>query len=188
MDNKEKIKKEIYFLKYRKSFMILVGLNIIALIIFGLGIYFITTKEGRIEILSQDVEEIAIKEQKIRIMKKELNRTIVEREKIENLFISSDDIASLLQEIEGLGKDSGVAISFETVSIDNNLDNKLRLNILAQGSFEDIFYLLLLIEQLPIKLLFENITIVKNESKEKEETYAGWEGFFNVSVLSYINE
>ena len=168
----------------KRFFSMLLGLNIIVGLIFALGIYTIIKKDTKVSILAEELEIEAKKDRVLSLMKETLEDTTLERAKLDSYFIENEDIVTLLEEIEILGEVAGVDLSFESVVVDTDVEAALNLQIVTIGSFKDTYYILTLLEVLPVKISFGNISITKTLEKNKEKR-GQWRGSFRVTILSY---
>ena len=168
----------------KRFFIVFLGLTILAGLIFALGIYTIIKKDTKVSILAEELEIEAKKDRVLSLMKETLEDTTLERARLDSYFIENEDIVTLLEDIEILGKIAGVDLSFESVVVDTDMEGALNLQIVTNGSFKDIYYVLTLLEVLPVKVSFGNISITKALEKNKEKR-GQWDGSFRITILSY---
>ncbi len=160
-------------------------LVITALSAYGMALWKIKKNIGEAVNLNLSIAAEAQKEAGIESTRNILRNTAAEREKIEGYFVGSDNIVDFLEKIELMGKKSGVNLSFDSVDIPLDERNVLRLRIGAEGSWEDDFYFLSLLENLPYKMEIEKSTIVKLTKIVSNVKTSYWRGDFTVKLLSF---
>ena len=111
-----------------------------------------------------------------------------EKQQLDMHFAKSSDIVPFLNTIEKLIKDAGTA--GQVVSVDILKDNQgLSIGIKAEGRFENVYKLLMLLENSPYKLemMFVDISKIEGENVgEKSTTAPKWEGIFKLRLISFL--
>lgn len=114
----------------------------------------------------------------------------VNREKLISFFVDNDKIVDFLETIESLGEISGAEVKVKTINeIKKNeqIPAQLRLNVTADGSWNNVYYFMVLLESLPLKLTFDQVQIrkahIRNDTSEETSIDEEWLGVFNFRVL-----
>ncbi len=123
-------------------------------------------------------------------MKRLFNDTKEEREKLDSYFVGAGDVVSFIESIENISSVTRTKISVNNVSVEQTPASKqfeyLVLNASALGSFNNLHWLLSLIEEMPLKIdvvkvVFEEMQSGEGEKgKEKE-----WRMDFTVKALKF---
>ncbi len=113
-----------------------------------------------------------------------------ERNLLEKHFIQSSDIVPFLDMIEKLSVEVGTKA--EIFSVDVAKDNlSLMVEMKAQGSFENIYKLIILLENSPYNLDFVLVDIQNSNSQNvsvgKNNKSQQWIATFKIKLLNFIN-
>ncbi len=160
-------------------------LVIVSLSAYGITVWKINKNIGEAVALGGDIAAEAQKDRSIESIRNILRNTAAEREKIDGYFVKSDNIVDFLEKIELMGKKSGVALSFDSVDIPQNEKNVLRLRIGTEGNWEDSFYFLSLLENLPYKIELEKSALAKISKTVSNVKTFYWRGDFTIRLLSF---
>lgn len=113
-----------------------------------------------------------------------------ERSLLETHFVQSSDVVPFLDTIEKLAKEIGVKAEIVSVDIDKN-SSSLIVEMKAQGSFEIVYKLIMLLEHSPYNLEFVLANIQnqneENVSTNKTNKFQLWTATFQIKVLSFVN-
>lgn len=93
-------------------------------------------------------------------IKKTLETTKGERDILSSYFINSDTVVSFLERIEGYKAITNTEIVITDVDIDEDL-KILNLSLSASGDFQDLYQLLLLLENAPVEFEFQATSFSK---------------------------
>lgn len=162
----------------KKHLLIVVSL---ACAILGLGFSYralMLRLRERTASLQELIREKSVREaevMRLEALKRFVMETEGERARLDGYFIKEKTVADFLNRAELLGRSLGLAT--ETVSLGMR-DSVLRVEVRAEGSFENLLRLSLLLERLPYKLR------VSQALWDASET-GGWTGLFNLDVVSY---
>ena len=157
---------------------------------YGALFYFIQVKISHVSSITTTLEEQAKKGKELEVIQGTIERTKDLQANLDDSFVFSNDIVSTIEKIESLGVHAGVELVFDSVNIKKGATPALLMQIRAGGSFESLFYLLSLIESLPLKLSLERISIDKKQPDVvRPDALAGsWMGLFTISVESFLDE
>lgn len=111
-----------------------------------------------------------------------------ERNALESHFVSEDAVVPFLNYIEGLGK--VVNIKTQIVSVDNNTKDKegpsLMIGVQTQGSFENNYKFLELLENAAYELQFPNVELRRQTALAEDSLSPVWTGNFKLKVISFV--
>lgn len=149
-------------------------------------LYLVYQKNSEVSLLSQELEIAAREENSGIAMKRLLTNTNVEREKLDGYFLKSDTIVSFIESIESLSKLAKVDTSVNNVGIDQGGSKDtfeyVSLSGTAEGSFNNLYWLLSLIESMPMKLEVSKVFVEKMPTDPKSKE-AKWRMVFIVRAL-----
>lgn len=179
------LKKIFLSAKTIRLFAAAIVLSLAGISAYGAVVWNIKKNVSEAEELTLSITVEAQKEASIESIRNILRNTAVEREKIEGYFVSSDNIVDFLEKIELLGKKSGASLSFDSVDIPSDEKNVLRVRIGTEGNWENTFYFLSMIENLPFKIEIEKSSIVKMTKIVSNVKTSYWRGDFTIRLLSF---
>ena len=123
-------------------------------------------------------------------MKRLFDSTKEERKKLDNYFIAKDDTVSFIELVENLSKIAGVKISVNSVSVEQSGPKEqfehVTLNASASGSFSKLYWLLSLLENVPLKLDVTKFVFEESPSQEKGKSKE-WGMDVTVKALKFKN-
>ena len=171
-----------------RKFLLLSGI----LAVFGFSatgalFYFISRKNITAAELKSEILFRQEQAEKLQFLVKAAAETEDKRSKLSSYFVSSADTAKFFDDIEALGRRSGA--SFAVTSAEWGKDPAiplLSLSFASSGKFEDIYELLLLLENAPFESKLTKFSIKKSLSPESAgaKTESMWEGSFSLEILS----
>lgn len=179
------LKKIFISTKTVRLFVIAIAMVVAGIIAYGVIVLNIRKNISEADGLGINIAAESQKEANIESTRNILRGTTAEREKIESYFVRSDNIVDFLEKIELLGKKSGVSLSFDSVDIPPEEKNVLRVRIGTEGNWEDTFYFLSLVENLPFKIELEKSSIVKMTRIVSNIKTSYWRGDLTVKLLSF---
>lgn len=179
------LKKIFLSAKTVRLFAVAIVLVVVGILAYGVIVWDIRKNIDEADGLSMNIAAESQKEANIESIRNIFRGTAEERGKIDSYFVSSDNIVDFLEKIEFLGKKSGVSLSFDSVDIPSEEKNILRVRVGTEGSWEDTFYFLSLVENLPFKIELEKSSIVKMTRIVSNIKTSYWRGDFTVKLLSF---
>jgi len=171
--------------------------KIISILIFAIvfnlalvGLYTIVLntikkKSENTSTVSVELEGYLNKEGKVNTVKNAVESTKDHRVKLEKYFINIDGIPVFTQKIESLKEISGV----DEITINGlkQKNNTLLLDFKTVGGFEDVLYLVQLVENLPFKVNIKKSYITKIKSAENVEEKIKWNGLFSIEIIGFLD-
>ena len=99
-----------------------------------------------------------------------LNRTKAGREEIASYFISEEDPTPFLELVETLGKDAGVTLEVEAISIDpvsadegKSVGDNMKVVLFVEGSWKSLYHFMSLLEHMPYVATIASATFTVDE-------------------------
>jgi len=115
-----------------------------------------------------------------------------DQEKLNSYFVHSDKIVNFLESVEAIGRKSGATVEVRSLNEEETEGSSisvLTLNLTAEGNWENIYHFLVLIQNFPIKSIFDKIHISSSETNRYDKdgneigTITAWNGVLNMKVL-----
>ncbi|MBI4117957.1 MAG: hypothetical protein HY455_00210 [Parcubacteria group bacterium] len=161
----------------------------IAIGAYGTVLYTIIKKSVTTATLLEELGGEAKKEQTYRAIRHALTETKATRDALEKYFVSENNVALFLQEMETVGRRAGVTTTIEHVTIERGGGSNpfLRVRFKVYGEFGSVYYLLALIETLPYNTALEQFVIRNTDGGFEDGKRVGpWEGAFMMDIKSFI--
>ena len=163
---------------------VFVSICIGALIIYALLFGLILKKKDMITGSISKLDTEQLKEAQLQNLKESFRKTEPERQELLSHFINSEGIVDFIENIEKIGRQAQVGLQFKFVNL---REDGLAMEFEALGSFNELFYFLNLLEQMPFRLQFEKIVIHKDiprtvQQRKKSDT---WYAVFTLTLLSF---
>lgn len=174
------------------------GALIISVGLYTGAMYLLKKERADIALFSVKVESENEKDKRVVAEKALVSETKKEREFLSNYFISNGEVVDKLQQIESLGLRTGATVKVTSVSEEaakteegtSELNSYVRFSISAEGSWNEVYNFLTLLELLPMAIHVERSSIEKNVIGEGALAIQGegsvssgpWKGLFEVVV------
>lgn len=172
---------------------ILVLINAIAMFSYFYLFGVVKDKNQRFSVASIEIETEELRNEEMSSLRNIVRSTQDERVSLDTHFIDSNKIVHLLDMIEGLGESSGTELEIVSVDLISNIVNEktnsrdvLRLAIRADGTFVNVFKLLLLLENTPLEFDFTQVYFSKPRSTV-EGANLDWQGNFSMNLTSFLS-
>jgi hypothetical protein len=136
--------------------------------------------------LKEELDFEIIKEERLRSVKEIVVDVAPQRDEIDSYFVGKDSIVSFIKIVEDLGNLSGVSLEIDSVGVsgleigdgvNSEILEQLNLDFTTQGSWQNTFHLIALLESLPYKVSFEELSL--------EEKVDSWNGVFGLKVVKF---
>lgn len=184
----------------KKVFFVAVALAVASLALYGFLFWEIKTKTEEAVKIQEDADKDVKREEGLHLAKVSLAKNKEAIEKIDSYFIARDGVVSFIEELESLGKETGVILSIGSVSaeadpkVKDDFKETLRIRLEASGSWENLFYFLSILESLPYRAQIEQMTLSLAGASDKipfgSETVKRtpgkgevWKGAFELTIL-----
>ncbi len=147
--------------------------------------YHIFQKEAELYKIGEEISRAQQNEDAGFAMKKLLLDTADKRAKIDSYFVGADTVVSFIESVEALSVVTKTKVSVNNVAVDKGSDESLfeslTLTATARGTFQDLYWLLTLIEQMPYQLAITRAAF--EQEPTLEETKMGtWRLSFVISA------
>lgn len=171
--------------------MIIAASAFLSLIFFTFAIhYVISQKKTNIESLGVSLAISEKAESGNLSMKRLFDNTKEERKELDSYFITKDDAVSFIELIENLSRTAGVKISVNNVSVEQSAPKEqfehVTVSASASGSFSNLYWLLSLLENVPIKLDITKFVFEESPNSEKDKNKE-WKMDITVEALKFKN-
>jgi Tfp pilus assembly protein PilO len=179
----------------KKTLIFLIILSIVGIgVWYGLFSYIKRTAEAASAIENQYQEKITADARDKSL--KELLRTIdLNNDSLSTRVIDRDGTVSFLEFIESTAKSVGLGITMNAVKIeeeptDKNTYEYLKLSFTTQGSWQDTYTFLSIVESLPYKskinkVLFSQTSITEPSKDQKTIQKSSWKADYDIAVLKF---
>ena len=170
--------------------LIIAGSVFFTFVFFVMAIFYvINQKKTNIESLGVSLALSEKAESSNLFIKRLFDNTKEERKELDAYFIAKDDTVSFIELIENLSRTAGVKISVNSVGVEQSAPNDqfeyVTVNASASGSFSKLYWLLSLLESVPIKL--DIVKFVFEESPDSEKDNKEWRMDVTVKALKFKN-
>ena len=166
--------------RLNKKTIIVIGLNLIGLA----GLFFLGRQ------LNHDVNQVVATYQEFYTsthgqedflaLTKILTETTDARPTVETAFLSSAALVPFIERLESLARTAGVVFKLEEPKVVAGKTASLALSFQATGSFAGLYHFLLLLENLPYRLDWQEVAWNFNSGTT-------WSGNFNLAITSYLD-
>lgn len=139
------------------------------------GILFLKIRSQNQEI-STKANEVAVKTEQnktIRATELSLEKNKDDLNNIDSYFVSSDGVVEFINTLDALGSKSNTKLTIGEVTteldprVKDDFKETLKFRVNATGSFEDVYYLLTLLESLPVRLRIEQVSLGLASASDK---------------------
>ena len=119
----------------------------------------------------------------LKVLENFLSDTGPQREVIASGFVSESELIDFIEDLEGSGRDVGAEVKVESATFSSSGQGSVpSFRLQASGSFDSIFKLMLVLENLPYEIDFEDLSLTKSSTEGKVSL---WNGVFIIKLLSY---
>lgn len=183
--------------KTKQLLITVIILNTALIGAYGFLFYLIKQKSDETSVLYQDIQGQQANQEQLTTLRHELNDTEAERAMLASYSVKSSDLNAFIKSLESLGEESGTDMRLNAF-IETNA-NSLLVDLSATGTYDDMYYLVKLIEHLPYHIEFRKayfnslgMTTVSSPDKkstgQKEKTRSTWDANINIELFGYSKE
>jgi len=169
--------------KTKTLLYMIAALNMIVLLFGAFVFYTVYKKYGTVAELYEKVRIIEKRQDEMIYTERLILSTEEDINKLNSYFVDSDNVVDFIKDIEYLGTNADVLLVLNSVNISGEENGLLSLEFTTEGSWGDSMYLLALLESMPVKMDVNKVNFVKR--KTTDDSY--WQGEFNVTLLSFLN-
>lgn len=167
----------------KKSIIYLIFITILNLLLIGGSLYLYFSIQKQREILKQIPQDLILAETEVqnnKALKKQIEETREYWEKFNSIFLDKDEIISFIENLETLGKKIGLSLEFDSVDTNTEKGQKPHFRFHTEGNFDKLFQFLLLIENYPYQIVFQELRFTK--------TTELWRADFDIILTSYLDK
>ena len=175
------------FGKFKKGpLFISIALLVLACLIFFFLLQRINNNHETADQAEMEWQTETARKEEIKSLDRLLKTEEVDRTMIDTHFIQSSDVVPFLDTAEELA--SQVGARAEVVSVRIASDNKsLLVGLRAEGTFESLYKLLILMENSSYQLELSSLDMEKREGSDfSESSSRAWRASFEIKLLSFI--
>ncbi len=162
-----------------KRRLVITGLiSLLSLILLVGSIGIIGWQTTKLELLYQDLYSTARQKENL-LITIDSGRTVVgARERLASAFVASSDLAKMIERLESTGRSAKINLEITGADVGVEVGSGVNLSLQLNGSFVNIYRFLRLLEVLPYKLRFDDLSI--------SATGVDWSGNLNLTLLSFL--
>lgn len=176
----------------REKKLLIVSL-LVALGLFGANAFFLfLTREeaGAAREIATKKFAAEMEAEEVRAIERAIAESKSEQDELLAYFVNKDGAVSFIERLESTGKTAGLAISLSNVSVPK-AGNVFQVDMATEGSFENTFYFLTLLEKLPYRISVEKANVRKKSAPGADsddlQAPAVWTGSFTILLESFIS-
>lgn len=150
----------------------------------------IKSKNEHTALLSEEIATMTREQDEIDNLKKTVAFTETKRSDLSTHFVDGSNPAPFLDAIENLGVSSDTVVVITSVEQPKQ-SNTLGVSFLATGSFDSIYRLIRLLENLPYKIKIEKVFLSKKSSPQvdaKIPVRQEWTANITFTLISFISK
>lgn len=175
--------------KFTLTVIIVIIINLAASGLWGLFALEIRKERIIVAGLSSQVKNSEKRNTELRYLNIALDEIESDRRKLNEVFTKEFDIITLIKKIEEVASLAGVTLEIKSVDMPAGDDLYPVFSMKTTGSFSDIFYNLLLLENISYQIAFNNFNVGEAGILKKGDLKIDlWEANFEFELLSFINE
>jgi Na+-translocating ferredoxin:NAD+ oxidoreductase RnfG subunit len=132
-----------------------------------------TTEEAQVLTITND------RTQTVRRIVRDIQQ---ERNELNTYFVTEDGIVTFLEDVENLTADTGAEVRVQSVAEGSPIDKdgmvaSLQVTIALQGTFQEVFHSLALLEKFPKAMTMREVRIIQNPTEARM-----WKAEVNIYV------
>ncbi|MBX4215704.1 hypothetical protein KW797_02030 [Candidatus Parcubacteria bacterium] len=171
--------------KKRNSLIFLSALAALSVAAYSLFFYYIRGNNERAATIGQEIALADEREGAAHSVKDLLTQTEANRAEFDAYFVSQNSIVGFIERLEALGAKAGVTMELSAVDTEQGRKNVLKANIRMAGTFENLYYLLSLLEALPYELDVVRFSVSAAPAALQKDR-APWEGDASIELLNFL--
>jgi len=117
--------------------------------------------------------------------KKLIATTSEERNKLDIYFPDQNSAPGFFEALEATAVRSNVDMNIVSAQLGQKKDTGFKVQISAQGSFRDVYYFFMTLEDMPVGSTITQFVINKNTVDSEDISRGDWVGLFDVEVVGY---
>ncbi|MEK7070095.1 MAG: hypothetical protein AAB822_02555 [Patescibacteria group bacterium] len=131
------------------------------------------------------------KNEEEKLLAEALDRLKKEKDIINAVFLKEEDLVRLIKILESIGDNSGVVLKISSISPSSDKELKPKISFAADGSFEQLFIYMEMLENIPYLVTINKVSLQKNQgvkidkADDKSPLTGSWQALFDVYLESY---
>jgi Tfp pilus assembly protein PilO len=184
----------------KKILIVCILLNVLVFGAYAFLYIDIKSKNVRVSELLTEAENDMQKDASLRAIKTSLNENKEFISQIDSYFVPKNGVPDFIDTLEKLGKESEIALSIGSVSVEegknkNDFKDALHLHVDTIGSWQNIYYFLSVLESLPYRIQFDQVSVTLSAASEsilfgvgpvsgarQKSANESWKGTFDIIV------
>jgi len=118
-----------------------------------------------------------------------LDSTKEQRAAIETYSLPKEGIVGFIGQLETAAREIGLDLEISSVDVPSSKGSyleSLSLEIKIDGSWNNVFYFISLLENLPLKIDFQQVNLGKQDAKDSQDKEtSSWEGIIHITVSKF---
>ena len=182
-------------LKMKNNFFITIFILVSIIFVAVAGDFFLFFKASAEKKAIIDLRKIILqsnkKNEEEKLLVETLDRLKKEKDIINAVFLKEEDLVRLIKSLESIGDNSGVALKISSISSSVGKELKPKISFVANGSFEQLFIYMDMLENIPYLVTMDKVSLQKikgakvDQADYKSSLNGDWQALFSVHLESY---
>lgn len=172
------------FLK-TKQLLLIYGLAVLILAgAYGFFLIHIQGKSVNASVFLSQIEQLQNQNNQLSDLNAILKEIRENKNNLDSYFVDGEKIVDFLETVETLGSNSGAEVDVRSLNEEETEDPAIKaliLNLTVRGSWNDVYYFLALIQNLPMKTTFDRIQM--SSGSAPDDGGIEWRAVINMKVL-----
>lgn len=170
-----------------KQLLIFYGLGVLIISsVYGFLLFHIHAKSVSAAAFLSQAEQLRGQNNQLTDLNTVLRDIEVDQEKLNSYFVDGDSLVNFIERIEQLGKDSGATVEVRSLNEEATNDKSIQtlvFNLTVKGNWNDVYYFLALVQNLPVKATFDRIQMSHSGIESEDAAPDEWRAVINMKVL-----
>jgi Tfp pilus assembly protein PilO len=172
-------------IKHNIRAILLILLNAAIIIFYFYFLQHLKKIEAETLANQQIIASSSHQQEEVSALKKSLASRKEDQATLNSYFTDNDHVVSVLDSIEGFGDPTGTAVSITSVDISRSKLATLKISLKATGSFEGVFRLSKMIENLPYETNITSVNFSEHPADAGKNSPPVWEGSYGIEITSF---
>ncbi len=165
---------------------VIILFSLVALTLAGALVWFLAGELAAGQVAKQKLVEFEAQAGRLAENQEFLAAVSADGDKIEAYFVDNQTLPNLIESLEALASATGVALNLTQATVeDQTTSAKLRLELVATGSFAQVTNYLARLETMPYELVFKNVGL---SQEALGKNFNSWRLQTSFELLSYHND
>jgi len=167
--------------KTRRILAIGILVNLCLIFFASAVFYMLILKSNSVETLQAEIFTKEEETKKLMAVKRLIEDTQEDLSVLDSYFTNGNEVVEFIEEIENIGKESGLALSLRSVSVEKENGNTLSIYLSVSGSWRNVYHFLNLLELFPANIRIDKVSLAKKDRGGD----SNWTGDFSLSLISF---